>query len=74
MNVCTWLAFSKQDGLCRGVERFARSNRVFAVTSQAWDRDAFLLGAPLIALDPRNDALKGADPSDEVGTDLKAVI
>ena len=29
-----------------GVERFARADRTFAVTSEIWDRDTFLLGTP----------------------------
>jgi putative DNA primase/helicase len=47
-----------------GVERFARSDPAFAVTSENWDRDPLLLGTPAGTVDLRTGTLRLADPSD----------
>src|SRR6516225_1354287 len=36
----------RKTSFASGVERFAQSDRAFAVTSDVWDRDTFLLGTP----------------------------
>lgn len=55
-----------------GVERFARGDRVFAVTIEAWDRDPFLLGTPGGTVDLRSADLRASEPSDGI-TRLAAV-
>jgi len=47
-----------------GVERFARSDPAFAVTSDNWDRDPLLMGTPSGTVDLRTGLLREADPSD----------
>jgi putative DNA primase/helicase len=47
---------------CGSVERFARADRVFAVTSDVWDRDGYLLGTPAGTVDLRTGALMEAQP------------
>jgi putative DNA primase/helicase len=49
-----------------GVEKFARGDRTFAVTSEHWDRDPFLLGTPDGTVDLRTGVLRGADPTDKI--------
>jgi putative DNA primase/helicase len=49
-----------------GVERFARVDRIFAVTAEHWDRDPFLLGTPGGTVDLRTGVLRGADPADAI--------
>ena len=46
------------------VERFARADRVFAVTSDIWDIDGYLLGTPAGTVDLRTGALREAQPED----------
>jgi hypothetical protein len=48
------------------VERFARSDRTFAVTSEVWDKDTFLLGTPDGVVDLRTGKLRPADPADNI--------
>ena len=45
-----------------GVEKFARSDRLMAVTSEIWDRDPFLLGTPAGTVDLRTGKLREPDP------------
>jgi putative DNA primase/helicase len=47
---------------CGSVERFARADRAFAVTSDVWDRDGYLLGTPAGTVDLRTGALMEAQP------------
>ena len=49
-----------------GVERFARVDRAFAVTSDYWDRDPMLLGTPGGTVDLRTGALRASDPADGI--------
>jgi putative DNA primase/helicase len=44
----------------RAVERFAEADRAFAVTSECWDRDPFLLGTPGGTVDLRTGRLRPA--------------
>lgn len=55
-----------------GVERFARSDRAFAVTSDIWDTGAMLLGTPGGTVDLRTGLLRPADPADRI-TKITAV-
>ena len=49
-----------------GVEKFARSDRLMAVTSEAWDRDPLLLGTPGGTVDLRTGELREPDPTDGI--------
>jgi putative DNA primase/helicase len=49
-----------------GVEKFARTDRLMAVTSEAWDRDPFLLGTPGGTVDLRTGELREPDPVDGI--------
>jgi putative DNA primase/helicase len=48
------------------IEKFARSDPVFAVTADYWDRDPFLLGTPAGAVDLRTGKLGRSDPADGI--------
>ena len=47
-----------------GVEKFAQSDRTFAVTSDDWNKDEFLLATPGGTVDLRTGELKIANPND----------
>lgn len=49
-----------------GVERYCRSDPAFAVTIEAWDGDAFLIGTPSGTVDLKTGALRPADPVDGI--------
>ena len=49
-----------------GVERFCRADRAFAVTSEHWDADPFLLGTPTGTVDLRTGKLRKATPTDRI--------
>jgi putative DNA primase/helicase len=55
-----------------GVDKFARSDRDFAVDGSIWDRDPFLIGTPAGTLDLRTGALREANAEDHI-TKLTAV-
>jgi putative DNA primase/helicase len=55
-----------------GVERYARTDRAFAVTSEIWDRDPYLLGTPGGTVDLRTGKIREAVPEDFI-TKLTAV-
>jgi putative DNA primase/helicase len=55
-----------------GVERYARTDRAFAVTSEIWDRDPYLLGTPGGTVDLRTGNISEAVPEDFI-TKLTAV-
>jgi putative DNA primase/helicase len=55
-----------------GVERFARSDVVFAVTMDAWDQNPFLLGTPDGTVDLHTGQLRASDPEEGI-TKLTAV-
>src|ERR1700687_756465 len=63
---------SSKTGFAAGVERFARSDRAFAVTSAIWDRNTYLLGTPGGTVDLRNGYLMPAQATDYI-TKLAAV-
>jgi putative DNA primase/helicase len=55
---------SSKTSFAAGVERFARSDPVFAVTIDIWDPDPWLLGTPGGTVDLRTGELRAADPAD----------
>ncbi|WP_018263402.1 phage/plasmid primase, P4 family [Methylobacterium sp. WSM2598] len=55
-----------------GVERFCRSDPVFAVTAEGWDPDPWLLGTPGGTVDLRTGRLRVADSRERI-TKLTAV-
>jgi putative DNA primase/helicase len=48
------------------IERFARTDRGFVVTSENWNRDPMLLGTPNGTVDLRTGILRTADPMDGI--------
>ena len=48
------------------VERFAKSDREFAVETDTWDRDPWLLGSPGGTINLRTGELQDADPADRI--------
>lgn len=66
---CRELAKSTDKGASKAafaaaIERFAQSDRAFAVTSETWDRDPFLLGTPAGTVDLRTGRLRSAIQTD----------
>lgn len=57
---------SSKTSFAAGVERFAKSDETFAVTSEFWDRDPYKLGTPAGPIDLRTGAPTTADPSDGI--------
>jgi putative DNA primase/helicase len=57
---------ASKTGFAGGVERFARCDPAFAVTSETWDRDPFLLGTPGGTVDLRTGALRPGRPGDGI--------
>jgi putative DNA primase/helicase len=55
-----------------GVEKFAKTDRAIAVTSELWDRDPFLLGTPGGTVELRTGLLRQADQADGI-TKITAV-
>jgi putative DNA primase/helicase len=53
-------------GTAAGVERFARADRAFAVTSEIWDKDKFLLGTPDGTVEVRTGKLRSARQDDYI--------
>jgi putative DNA primase/helicase len=63
---------SSKTSFAGGVERFARTDRAFAVTSEVWDQNIYLLGTPGGVIDLRTGTLKEPVPEDFI-TKLTAV-
>ena len=55
-----------------GVERFAQADPTFAVTSEIWDRDPWLLGTPEGTVELKTGRLRDPDSADRI-TKLTAV-
>ena len=66
------LARFARASVAAAVERFAQADRAFAVTSEQWDRDAWLLGTPGGTLDLRTGMLRPSCQADYI-TKLTAV-
>ena len=56
----------RKTAFASGVEKFARVDRTFAVTSSHWDRDPFVLGTPGGTVDLHTGVLRAADPGDAI--------
>lgn len=63
---------SSKTSFAGGVERFARTDRAFAVTSEIWDQNIYLLGTPGGTVDLRTGLLREAKPEDYI-TKLTAI-
>ena len=59
-------AAARKAAFAGAVERFARADPVFAVTSEAWDPNPFLLGTPGGTVDLRTGALRPARHGDGI--------
>jgi putative DNA primase/helicase len=64
---------SSKANFAGNVERFARTDRTFAVTSDIWDRNPYLLGTPGGTVDLRTGEIRKATPEDFI-TKLTAVL
>ncbi|TWI73630.1 putative DNA primase/helicase [Bradyrhizobium huanghuaihaiense] len=62
----------RKNAFASGVERYAKSDPAFAVTSAAWDIDRYLLGTPNGTVDLRNGALRRSRPEEGI-TRISAV-
>nr|MBA2400598.1 hypothetical protein [Bradyrhizobium sp.] len=56
----------RKTSFANGVERYARSDPTFAVTSAAWDVDRFLLGTPAGTVDLRTGRLRRSLPQEGI--------
>ncbi|MGW8788835.1 phage/plasmid primase, P4 family, partial [Heyndrickxia sporothermodurans] len=65
-------AIAAKVSFAAGVERFARSDPVFAVTIDGWDPDPWLLGTPDGTVDLRRGEMRSASREDRI-TKLTAV-
>src|SRR3981081_3181584 len=63
---------SSKTSFAGGVERFARTDRTFAVTSDIWDQNIYLLGTPGGTVDLRTGEIRQAMPEDFI-TKITAV-
>ena len=59
-------ATARKAAFAGSVERFARADPAFAVTSEMWDRDPMLLGTPGGIVDLRTGELRPARPEDGI--------
>lgn len=64
---------SSKTSFAGGVERFARTDRAFAVTSEIWDQNIYLLGTPDGTVDLRTGQIGQAMPEDFI-TKVTAVV
>ena len=63
---------SSKVSFASAVEKFARTDRAFAVTSEIWDKNNYLIGTPGGTIDLRTGRMKAATPEDYI-TKLTAV-
>lgn len=56
----------RKTSFASGVEKFARTSRTFAVTSDAWNADPWLLATPGGTVDLRTGAIRDAQPADRI--------
>jgi hypothetical protein len=63
---------ANRTGFASGVEKFATSDRAFAVIASEWDQDLFLLGTPEGTVNLRDGTLRPASPESRI-TKLTAV-
>lgn len=57
-------AITGKTAFAAGVERFAQSDRAFAVTAETWDTDPWLLGTPGGTVDLKTGELRRANPKE----------
>ncbi|MCW2218314.1 putative DNA primase/helicase [Bradyrhizobium japonicum] len=57
---------SSKTSFAGGVEKFARTDRAFAVTSEIWDCNTYLLGTPEGVVDLRTGEIRPALPEDYI--------
>ena len=57
---------ARKTSFAAGVERYARSDPAFAVTSAAWDVNAYLLGTPDGTVDLRTGVLRPSRPEEGI--------
>lgn len=60
------LQAARKASFAAGVERFARSDPIHAVTQAAWDADPWLLGCPGTTVDLRDCSTRQPDPADGI--------
>jgi putative DNA primase/helicase len=56
----------RKSSFANGVEKFTQVDRAFAVTSESWNRDPFLLGTPGGTVDLCTGVMRPADPDDRI--------
>lgn len=59
-------ATARRASFASGVERFARTDPIHAVTQEVWDRDPMLLGAPGVTIDLRTGEARAPRPEDGI--------
>ena len=56
----------RKTSFASGVERFAQSDPVFAVTAECWDQNPYLIGTPKGTIELRTGMMRPADPADAI--------
>jgi putative DNA primase/helicase len=59
-------ALGRKTSFISGVERFAQTDRAFAITTNDWNRDPYLLATPKGTIELRSGKLRPADPADRI--------
>jgi putative DNA primase/helicase len=59
-------ALGRKTAFTSGVERFAQTDRSFAVTAADWNRDPYLLATPRGTVELRTGKLRPANPDDRI--------
>ena len=59
-------ALGRKTAFTSGVERFAQTDRCFAITAAEWNRDPYLLATPRGTVDLRTGKLRPASPDDRI--------
>lgn len=57
---------SRKTSFCNGVEKFAQSDRTFAITEKDWNKNPYLLATPGGTVDLHTGKLRTADPADRI--------
>jgi putative DNA primase/helicase len=59
-------ALGRKTAFTSGVERFAQTDRAFAITTADWNRDRYLLATPLGTVELNTGRLRPAKPDDRI--------
>jgi putative DNA primase/helicase len=59
-------AIGRKTAFTSGVERFAQTDRAFAITANDWNRDPYLLATPRGTVELRTGKLRPANPADRI--------